>query len=109
MLSAINSSFARFSSFLGLKPLGSRVIVELNKKGADKVGSLYVPETAKKAINQGVVKAVGPGAMSQGKRLPMTLKVGMKVLLPQFGGQTVKVGKEEVTVINEEDILGYFE
>ena len=108
MLASLNN-FHRFASFLGIKPLGSRGVVELNKAGAGKIGNLYVPDSAQKAINQGTVKAVGPGAICDGKILPMTLKVGMKVLLPQFGGQVVKIGKEEVTVINEEDILGYFE
>ena len=105
------ASIVRFasSSFLGITPLGSRVVVQLNKKQGDKVGSLYVPESAKKAVNQGEVKAVGPGALVNGKRLPMNLKVGMKVLLPDFGGQEVKIGKEEITIINEEDVLGYFE
>ena len=109
MISAVNS-FTRFAStYLGIRPLGSRVVIALNKKQADKVGSLYVPDSAKKQINQGEVMAVGPGALVNGKRLPMTLKVGMKVLLPDFGGQNVKLGKEEVTIISEEDVLGYFE
>ena len=108
MLSALNS-FTRFSSLASIKPLGSRVVVELNQKQGDKVGSLFVPDSAKKKVNQGTVIAVGPGALVDGKRLPMNLKVGMKVLLPDFGGQVVKMGKDEVTIISEEDVLGYFE
>ena len=110
MLSSnLSQFFKSTSSYLGITPLGSRVVIQLNKKQADKVGQIYVPDSAKKQVNQGEVKAVGPGALVDGKRLPMTLKVGMKVLLPDFGGQVVKLGKEEVTIISEEDVLGYFE
>ena len=109
MLSAIKS-FARFSSsYNGITPLGSRVVVKLNEKQGEKVGSIFVPDSARKKVNQGEVMAVGPGALVEGKRLPMTLRPGMKVLLPDFGGQTVKLGKEEVTIISEEDVFGYFE
>lgn len=107
MLTAFSKFGLRFS-FKGLTPLGSRVIVEMHKSDG-KVGNLIVPESAKKATNQATVVAVGPGATINGKLYPLTVKPGMKVLLPTFGGQTVKIGKEEYVVIAEGDILGYFE
>ncbi|EAX90853.1 chaperonin, 10 kDa family protein [Trichomonas vaginalis G3] len=108
MLTSLNTFGLRFS-FKGLAPTGSRVIVEMHTLKDGKIGNLYVPDSAKKATNQATVVAVGPGATINGKLYPTTVKPGMKVLLPQFGGQPVKIGKEEYVVIAEEDILGYFE
>jgi chaperonin GroES len=101
-------SFSRsFAKALNVKPLGARVMVEVDKAG-DKIGSLYVPESAKQQTNQGVVVAVGPGAYVKGKLLPMTVQLGQKVLLPSFGGQVVKIEKDEYTIIEEESILAIF-
>ena len=102
-------SFARDVSSLNIKPLGGRVLVELDKSRKEKVGNLYVPETAQQQTNQGIVKAVGPGVLIDGKRIPMTLSVGQRVLLPQFGGQTVKFQKQEFSIIGEEEILAIVE
>jgi chaperonin GroES len=102
------SHFSRgFTAKLTIAPLGSRVIVQLDK-AAEKVGSLYVPQTAQQQTNQGEVLAVGPGAVVDGNTLPMTLKVGQRVLLPAFGGQVVKLGKDEYTIVEEDHVLAVF-
>lgn len=92
-----------------IKPIGSRVIVELLKDKVGKIGSLYVPESAQQTPNQARVVAVGPGQKVNGVFCPTTVKVGQKVLMPQFGGQVIKYEKGEYTVISEEDILAIFE
>ena len=107
MLSCV-SSFARSAKAFPIKPLGSRVVVELDK-ASEKVGSLYVPEAAQQQTNQGTVLAVGPGAVVDGKRIPMTLKVGQRVLMPTFGGQKIKLDKNEYTIVDEESILAVFQ
>jgi chaperonin GroES len=93
---------------IALKPLGNRVAVEL-EKAAEKVGSLYVPESAKQKTNRGTVVAVGPGATADGVRVPVTLAVGEKVLLPAYRGQPVRLGKAEYTLISEDDVLAVLE
>ncbi len=51
--------------------------------------------------------AVGPGAVTrEGKVLPMNVKVGDRVLLPEYGGHTVKIGEDEMHLYRDEDILG---
>ncbi len=57
-----------------------------------------IPEKAQETLNEGVVLAVGPGALNQeGKRVVMSLKEGDKVILPAFGGNAVKLtGGEEM-------------
>ena len=106
MLSSFSS--LRFKT-IPIKPLGSRIVVQLIKGTQDKVGSLYVPESAQKAPNTATVVAVGPGSKVKDVFVPTTLKVGQKVLMPQFGGQVIKYQNEEYTVIHEEDILAVFE
>ena len=107
MLSTLKSAL-RFKT-IPIRPLGSRIVVELNKKQQDKIGGLYVPQSAQQTPNQATVIAVGPGAKIRDTFVPTTLKVGQKVLMPQFGGQVIKYQNDEYTVINEEDILAVFE
>ena len=53
--------------------------------------------------------AVGPGALSRdGAKMPMHVSVGETVLLPEYGGHTVKIGEDELHLYREEDILGKF-
>jgi chaperonin GroES len=73
------------SAALNIKPLGGRVLIELDK-AAEKVGSLYLPQSAQQQTNQGKVLAVGPGALIDGKVVRVTVAVGQRVLLPSFGG-----------------------
>ena len=111
MLSFLKGSFSNFFSArsLSIVPLGARVLVELDNTTNTKVGSLYVPETAQRTPNQGIVKAVGPGHFENGKVVPLTVKVGDRVLMPQFGGQVVKYDKKEYTMIEEDAILAIFD
>lgn len=72
-------------------------------------GGILLPETGKK-LNEGKVIAVGAGALNRdGKVIPMNLKAGDTVLLPEYGGHTVKIGEEELHIYREEDILGRFQ
>ena len=70
---------------------------------------ILLPDTGKK-LNEGEVVAVGPGATSKdGKLLPVYAKVGDRVLLPEYGGHTVKLGEDEYHLYRDEDILGKFQ
>lgn len=107
MLASIGTRF--LGKKLTIKPLGSRIVVEMNKEMKQKVGNLYVPESAQKAPNQATIVAVGPGSKRDGVFVPTTLKKGQKVLMPEFGGQVLKFDGFEYTIINEDDILAVFE
>lgn len=95
-----------------MKPLSDRVLVEVlgeNKEEERLVGDIILPTgvTAGPQENeQGVVVAVGPGAFVNGRVQPMTLKVGDKVLLPQFGG-IGSVGS--TTLYRSDEILALIE
>jgi chaperonin GroES len=61
-------------------------------------------------LNEGEVVAVGPGAKTkEGNTLPMSVVVGDRVLLPEYGGHTVKLGDDEFHLYRDEDILGKFQ
>ena len=62
---------------------------------------------SKEETSWGTVIAVGPGRMMEtGQLKPMDLKVGDKVLLPEYGGSTVKLNEQEVSIYRDDDIIG---
>ncbi|CAG7947426.1 unnamed protein product [Penicillium salamii] len=89
-----------------LTPLLDRVLVQRIKPEAKTASGIFLPEAAVKEQNEAQVLAVGPGLFDKdGKRLPMGVAAGDKVLIPQFGGNSVKVGEEEYTLFRDHDIL----
>jgi chaperonin GroES len=108
MLASLRPSFrALFSAALKIKPVGNGVIVDLDK-ASEKVGRLLVPEAAQQQTQQGVVLAVGPGALVDGERVPISVKVGDRVLLPSFGGTVVKLDNREYKFVDDDSILATF-
>ncbi|CAI7592992.1 unnamed protein product [Penicillium palitans] len=89
-----------------LAPLLDRVLVQRIKPEAKTASGIFLPEAAVKEQNEAQVLAVGPGLLDRdGKRLPMGVNAGDKVLIPQFGGNAIKVGEEEYTLFRDHDIL----
>ena len=91
-----------------IHPLGDRVVVEPQKDAAGKTKSgLYLPETAdKERPEQGTVIAVGPGKTTDaGKKIPVSVKKGDKVLFTKYGPNEIKVDGKEYLIAREEDIL----
>jgi chaperonin GroES len=67
---------------------------------------IYLPDTAKEKPQEGEVMAVGPGRIDEtGKRIPMDLKVGDRVIYAKYGGMEIKVDEEEMMILRESDIL----
>ncbi len=92
---------------MNIKPLGDRVLVEPQKEEEVKKGGIIIPDSAKEKPMQGKVIAVGEGKRDdKGNLIPMTVKVGDKVLLPKYGGTEVKIDDKEYQIVREEDILG---
>lgn len=87
-------------------PLLDRVLVQRVKAEAKTASGLYLPESSVKELNEAKVLAVGPGALDKdGKRMPMGVAAGDKVLIPQYGGSPVKVGEDEYQLFRDSDIL----
>lgn len=96
---------------MNLKPLGNRVILEPVSKEEKTKSGIIIPETVdKEKPEQGKVLAVGPGKMSKdGKRIPMDIKAGDKVLFSKYSPTEVKIEDKEYLVVSDDDILAIIE
>lgn len=93
-----------------LRPLEDRVIIEPLTEGEKTKSGLYLPDTAKEKPEQGKIIAVGPGRFDkEGKRIPMELKKGDKVLFTKYGPNEIKVGEKEYLIARQDDILAIIE
>ncbi|GMI34493.1 hypothetical protein TrCOL_g13445 [Triparma columacea] len=91
-------------------PLGDRVLVSRLAIEEKTAGGLYLPGADEKKSSEGIVSAVGPGAVTEtGANVMMNVKVGDKVLLPEYGGMKIELDGEEKFLYRESDILGKFE
>jgi chaperonin GroES len=89
-----------------LQPLADRVLVKPIEKEEKTKSGIYLPDTAKEKPQEGKVLAVGPGKMTEdGKRIPLDLKVGDRVIYAKYGGTEIKVDEEELIILRESDIL----
>ncbi|MGH2682635.1 MAG: co-chaperone GroES [Actinomycetota bacterium] len=88
-----------------LEPLEDRVVVKPEEEEETTVSGIVIPDTAKEKPQQGLIKAAGPGRFEDGKRVPMDVKVGDKILYSKYGGTEVKVEGEEYLVLSSRDIL----
>ena len=90
---------------MGLKPLGDRVLIKVEETENALPSGLVIPDTAKEKPQEGLVIAVGPGSYHEGTRIPLDVKEGDRVLFSKYGGTEVKVGGEELMILNERDVL----
>jgi len=90
----------------GLEPLEDRIVVRPLEEETQKTASgIIIPDTAKEKPQEGEVVAVGPGRYEEGKIVPMTLKVGDRVIYSKYGGTEVKVEGDEYLVLTARDVL----
>ena len=93
-----------------IRPLQDRVLINRLEETTKTAGGIIIPDTAKEKPSEGLVEAVGPGAVgTDGKVIPMTVKVGDKVLFGKWSGSEVKVNGEERLLVKESEILGVIE
>ncbi|KAM0715791.1 hypothetical protein Q7P37_008305 [Cladosporium fusiforme] len=89
-----------------LAPLLDRVLVQRMKPETKTATGIFLPDSAVKEINEAKVLAVGPGLQDkEGKRIPLGVQAGDKVLIPQFGGSPIKVGEEEYSLFRDHELL----
>jgi chaperonin GroES len=93
-----------------LRPLGDRVVVKpMPREEMTKTG-IVLPDTAKEKPQEGQVIAAGPGRMlDDGKREPMDVKEGNKVLYAKYAGTEFKIDGEELLIVSQKDILAIVE
>jgi chaperonin GroES len=86
-------------------PLADRVVIKPLEESETMRGGLYIPDTAKEKPQQGEIMAVGAGRYEDGKRVPLDVKTGDKVLYGKYSGTEVTVDGEQVLILRESDIL----
>ena len=92
---------------LSFKPLGGRVLIDPIEQEETTAGGIILPETAKEKPQEGKILAAGPGDRDDdGKRVPMDVSVGDKVLFAKYSGTEVKMDGKKLLILRESDILG---
>ena len=95
---------------LKLKPLGARVVVKALEREEITKSGIVLPDTAKEKPQEGKIIAVGPGDRDEdGKRIPVELKEGDRVLFQKYAGTEFKLDGEELLILSEKDILATLE
>ncbi|MFE0191897.1 co-chaperone GroES [Streptomyces sp. NPDC048595] len=97
------------SSKVAIKPLEDRIVVQPLDAEQTTASGLVIPDTAKEKPQEGVVLAVGPGRIEDGKRVELDVTVGDVVLYSKYGGTEVKYNNEEYLVLSARDVLAIVE
>lgn len=93
-----------------IKPLFDYVLVKPLEDETKTPSGILLPETAKEKPQVGQIMAVGTGGVTDdGKKIPMVVKVGQKVMYKKWGGNEIKVQGEEWLLVEQKDILAVIE
>ncbi len=96
---------------MNIKPLSDHILIEPIREEEKTKSGIFLPDTVEKdKSEQGVVIAVGEGKKTEdGKIIPVSVKVGSKVLFTKYGPNEIKVEGKEYLIAKEEDILAIIE
>ena len=90
-----------------LRPLHDRILVKRVEEEEVRRGGIIIPDTAKEKPQEGKVIAVGTGKVTdEGKKIPLDVKAGDRILFGKYSGSEVKIDDEEYLIMKEEDVLG---
>jgi chaperonin GroES len=94
-----------------ITPIKDNIVVKrLEETEEKKVGSIIIPDSAKEKPMTAEVVAVGSGrVMKDGKKIPLEVKVGDKVLVGKYSGSEVKLEDVEYLIVREDEVLGILE
>ncbi len=89
-----------------IKPLYDRVLLKRIEAQEEVRGGIIIPDTAKEKPQEAEVVSVGDGKLDEdGKRVPMTVKKGDRVLIGKYSGTDIKIDDDEYTIVREDEIL----
>ena len=95
---------------VSIKPLEDRIVVKQVDAEETTASGLVIPDTAKEKPQEGTIVAAGPGrVLDDGKREPMDVKVGQKVLYGKYAGTEFKLDDDELLIVSQKDILAVVE
>ena len=89
-----------------IRPLHDRILVERLEEKEVKKGGIIIPDTAKEKPQEGKVIAAGNGKVGDdGKKIPLDVKAGDRILFGKYSGSEVKLEDKEYLIMREEDVL----
>jgi len=89
-----------------IRPLHDRILVERMEEKEVRKGGIIIPDTAKEKPQEGKVIAAGNGKVGDdGKRQPLDVKAGDRILFGKYSGSEVKLDDKEYLILREEDVL----
>ena len=93
---------------VGFMPVGDRVLVKplSQEEGQTTSFGIIIPDTAKEKPEKGTVVAVGPGRYDEDVLVPMSVKVGDKIMFNKYGYEEIKIKGVEYFIVSEANILG---
>ena len=95
---------------MNIRPLQDRVVVRRQEEETTTASGIVLPGSATEKPSQGEVVAVGPGRLlDNGEERPVDLKAGDKVIFGKYASNTIKLGDEELLILNESEIFGVVE
>ncbi len=90
---------------VNITPLHDRVLVRRLEEKETARGGIIIPDTAKEKPHEGEVIAVGAGKIEKGRRIPLDVKVGDRILFGKYTGNDIDVDGQEYLILREEEIL----
>ena len=95
---------------MNIRPLQDRVLAKRVEQEEQVRGGIIIPDTAKEKPQEAEVFAVGPGKVNDdGKRSPMDVKKGDRILIGKYSGSEIKIDNEEYVIVREDEILAVVE
>jgi len=91
---------------MNVRPLHDQIIVQRLAEGEQQIGGIIIPDSAKEKPQQGTVVAVGNGkANDKGKRVPLDVKAGDRILFGKYSGQEIRLDGKDYFLMKEDDVL----
>lgn len=90
---------------VNVTPLHDRVLVRRLEEKETAKGGIIIPDTAKEKPQEGEVMAIGAGKIEKGRRIPLDVKVGDRILFGKYTGNDINIGDQEYLILREEEIL----
>ena len=91
---------------MNIRPLQDRVLVKRVEVEEQIRGGIIIPDTAKEKPQEAEVVAVGPGKLNdEGKRAPMDVKEGDRILMGKYSGSEIKLDGTDYVILREDEIL----
>ena len=95
---------------MNIRPLYDRIVVKRIEEQEQKVGGLFIPDSAKEKPQEGEVVAVGKGKrLENGTTVALDVQAGDRILFGKYSGNEIKLDGTEYIIMREDDVLGVLE